>query len=33
VINNSPFSLQKFWAVTHDLEPADYRLLKTGSNL
>jgi 4-hydroxyacetophenone monooxygenase len=33
VINNSPFSLQKFWAVTHDLEPSDYRLLRTGSNL
>ena len=32
VINNSPFSLQKFWAVTHDLEPTDYRLLRSGSN-
>ncbi|MBT3643445.1 MAG: monooxygenase, partial [Gammaproteobacteria bacterium] len=32
VINNSPFSLQKFWAVTHDLEPSDYKLLRAGSN-
>jgi 4-hydroxyacetophenone monooxygenase len=24
VVNNSPFSLQRFWEVTHDLTPDDY---------
>ncbi len=24
VVNNSPFSLQKFWEVNHDLEPNHY---------
>ncbi len=32
VVNNSPFSLQKFWAVTHDLDLSDYRLLGPGAN-
>jgi 4-hydroxyacetophenone monooxygenase len=32
VVNNSPFSLQKFWAVTHDFDESDYRLLSHGVN-
>ena len=32
VINNSPFSLQEFWAVTHDVSPEDFELLQAGSN-
>ena len=32
VINNSPFSLQEFWAVTHDVSPDDFELLQAGSN-
>lgn len=32
VVNNSPFSLQKFWAVTHDFDESDYRLLSHGAN-
>ena len=27
VVNNSPFSLQKYWEVTHVLDPADYNLV------
>jgi 4-hydroxyacetophenone monooxygenase len=32
VVNNSPFSLQEFWATTHDVDLNDYRLLRQGSN-
>lgn len=32
VVNNSPFSLQKYWEVTHDVDLADYHLLQTGGN-
>ena len=32
VINNSPFSLQQFWEVTHELDLSDYHLDKTGEN-
>ena len=32
VINNSPFSLQKFWAITHDLDLDDYHLQHSGDN-
>ena len=32
VINNSPFSLQEFWEVTHDITPEDFELLHAGSN-
>lgn len=32
VINNSPFSLQQYWEVTHDVDLADYHLLKSGEN-
>ncbi len=28
VVNNSPFSLQKFWEETHDLNPADFDLIE-----
>ena len=30
VINNSPFSLQEFWEVTHDITPEDFELLHAG---
>ncbi len=32
VINNSPFSLQEYWAVTHDLNLEDYHLQQAGDN-
>jgi 4-hydroxyacetophenone monooxygenase len=32
VINNSPYSLQKYWEVTHDLDLNDYHLEQTGDN-
>ena len=27
VVNNSPFSLQKYWEVTHELDPTDYNMV------
>ena len=27
VVNNSPFSLQKYWEVTHLLDPANYNMV------
>jgi 4-hydroxyacetophenone monooxygenase len=32
VVNNSPYSLQRFWEITHDLELDDYHLSYTGDN-
>lgn len=32
VINNSPFSLQQYWEVTHELDLADYQLERAGDN-
>ena len=32
VINNSPFSLQQYWEVTHDVDLDDYHLTKSGEN-
>ena len=32
VVNNSPFSLQQYWAETHDLELDDYHLQQAGDN-
>jgi len=32
VVNNSPFSLQKYWEVTHDLDLNDYNLEQAGDN-
>ncbi len=32
VVNNSPFSLQKYWQVTHELDLADYHLQQAGDN-
>ena len=31
VVNNSPYSLHRYWEVTHDLELADYTLIFGGS--
>ncbi len=32
VINNSPFSLQQYWQVTHDVNLEDYHLKRAGDN-
>ncbi|NKB99010.1 MAG: NAD(P)-binding protein [Pseudomonadales bacterium] len=32
VVNNSPFSLQEYWAVTHSVDLADYHLIQSGEN-
>ena len=32
VINNSPFSLQQYWAETHDIDLSAYHLLQSGDN-
>lgn len=32
VVNNSPFSLQKYWTVTHEVDLDDYHLLQSGEN-
>ena len=32
VVNNSPFSLQQYWEVTHELDLGDYHLEQAGSN-
>ncbi|MEQ8693018.1 MAG: hypothetical protein RIC89_19565, partial [Pseudomonadales bacterium] len=32
VINNSPFSLQQYWEVTHELDLADYQLEHAGDD-
>lgn len=32
VVNNSPFSLQQYWAVTHDMDLNDYRVEFAGAN-
>ena len=32
VINNSPFSLQQYWAETHDVDLSAYHLLQSGEN-
>ena len=32
VVNNSPFSLQKYWEVTHEVDLADYHLTRSGEN-
>ena len=32
VINNSPFSLQQYWEVTHDVDFDDYHLEQAGDN-
>ena len=32
VVNNSPFSLQEYWAVTHKVDLDDYHLIHNGEN-
>ena len=32
VVNNSPFSLQRYWEVTHDLDLNDYHIEHRGGN-
>ena len=32
VVNNSPYSLQQYWEVTHDLDLNDYHLERLGDN-
>ncbi len=32
VVNNSPFSLQKYWEVTHTADMDDYHLIRSGDN-
>ena len=32
VVNNSPFSLQQYWEVTHEVDLDDYHLLQSGEN-
>ena len=32
VVNNSPFSLQEYWQVTHDLDLEAYHLIQSGDN-